>query len=76
MRYAVKHSTQGVNNSGPAYTDQFLSAIHHNPYNRHDREITTLFVDDLDDAFLFKTEAAAEFAAVFVGGEVIRLPHK
>lgn len=74
MSWVVKHYTRGVNpGDGPKETEQYLAVINHNPYNRHDRvSLTTLFVQDQREAFKFDTKSAAEVAAVWVGGEVVK----
>lgn len=71
MAWVVKHYTRGVNNTGPQETEQYLACINYNPYARSREDLVTLFEDHQSDAFIFQTQAAAEMAAVFIGGIVV-----
>ena len=53
----------------PSDVTEYLSAIRLDPY-RKGMETTHVSTDEIEDAFVFQTLAAAEFAAVYVGGIV------
>ena len=70
MAYVVT-TLRGIRGT-PNYETEYLSAIRYDRYrtgntNTHDS------TPNLEDAFRFQTLAAAEIAAVFVGGEVVDL---
>lgn len=74
MRFVVAHYTRGVGTPGPHETKQYLEVINHNPYNKPRAELQTLYCEYREDAFIFQSRSAAEFAAVFIGGTVEELP--
>jgi hypothetical protein len=61
---------------GPDYTDEYLTALQHNPYQRPGGERSHTTSSEQSEAFRFRTRAAAEVAAVYVGGRVVRLVKK
>jgi len=55
------------------HSEEYLCAIQYDRYQTGDA-VTPLISPYLSDAFRFDTLAAAEMAAVFVGGKVIEEP--
>lgn len=67
--YVVKKDV-GVKGT-PDRVEEYLCVINYNPYHVHDGLRQPAMSSEVDEAFLFRTEAAAEMAAVFIGGKVI-----
>ncbi len=65
MSYVVKVERRI---SGHESSQEYLTAIGYDPYQRGSAVRVTSPL--IDDAFKFEERAAAEFAAVFVGGSV------
>jgi hypothetical protein len=57
-------------------TDDYLTSLQHNPYQRPSGERSHTTSTAQSEAFRFRTRAAAEVAAVYVGGRVVRLVRK
>lgn len=72
MSYRVVKQIREIHTNHPIVTEttKYLVAIDYNPYQRPYEHLVTFFSKNTGDAFVFNTEAAAEMAAVFVGGEV------
>jgi hypothetical protein len=71
-RYVVKVA-RGYH--GPDFSDEYLAALQHNPYQK--AEIRPhLTSSEQGDAFVFRSRSAAEVAAVYVCGRVVRLKRK
>jgi hypothetical protein len=64
----VVTTTRAITGS-PSEVTEYLTAIRHDPY-RKGLENTHMSTTEFEDAFVFKELAAAEFAAVYVGGIV------
>ena len=67
VEYVV--TTMRAVTGSPSEVKEYLSAIRMDPY-RKGMETTHVSTTEIEDAFVFQTLAAAEFAAVYVGGIV------
>lgn len=71
-KYVVKTPRGNNECPGKPYKHEYLCAINYNPFgDPNGRIITTNY---RTDAFVFTSISAAEFAAVMVGGFVVKLP--
>ncbi|MGD9882309.1 MAG: hypothetical protein AB7F22_30190 [Reyranella sp.] len=70
-RYVV---VMNICRSSPRARREYLAVVNYNPYLKARDHISTVAVESVDDAFVFQERAAAEMAAVWVGGSVEQLP--
>lgn len=70
MSYRVVKTIREVGHTEIIHSEKFLVAIDYNPYQKPREYLDTYFSEDPEEAFTFETQAAAEIAAVFVGGRV------
>lgn len=71
MPYVVR--VYRSNRGSPEVFDEYLDTIRHDRY-QSGNTITHTSTPEREDAFKFQTLAAAEFAAVFVGGRIEEVP--
>lgn len=69
-KYVVK-LWESDKSTGPESFQRYLQAICHQPYR--DGSSYRATTDDVSEAFVFQERAAAEVAAVWVGGEVVSI---
>lgn len=77
MRYVVKVMTRRVDDNKLLEVDMYVNALQYDPYVHHEAIGTRAhFSEYQDEAFRFKSRAAAEVIACTVGGRVVILRSK